>query len=168
MSTSLSEQFRAFSHYNAWANARLYEACGRLAEADYLAPRPAFFGSLHGVLNHILVADRLWLGRIEGREVAIAALDQQLYGEFAGLAVARRAEDARIVALIEGLEEADFAKPLRYRNMAGEDCEDPLGTVLSHVFNHQTHHRGQAHGLLSQTEVPPPSLDMTAFIRETG
>ena len=131
-------------------------------------PRPAFFGSLHGVLNHILMADRLWPGRIEDREVAIAALDQQLYGDFAGLRVARRAEDARIVALVEGLEEVDFAQPLRYRNMSGTKCEDPLGTALSHVFNHQTHHRGQAHDLLSQTEAVPPSLDPIYLMRESG
>ncbi len=114
------------------------------------------------------MADRLWLGRIEDREVAIAALDQQLYGDFAGLRVARRAEDARIVTLVEGLEETDFAQPPRYRNMSGTECEDPLGTLLSHVFNHQTHHRGQAHDLLSQTEAVPPSLDPIYFMRESG
>jgi uncharacterized damage-inducible protein DinB len=95
-------------------------------------------------------------------------LDQQLYGDFAGLRVARRAEDAHIIGVIEGLEEADFLLSLRYRNMAGEEHEDPIGEILSHVFNHQTHHRGQAHDLLSQTEVAPPSIDLIYFMRESS
>jgi uncharacterized damage-inducible protein DinB len=82
--------------------------------------------------------------------------------------VARRAEDAQIIGVIEGLEEADFLLSLRYRNMSGDEFEDPIGEILTHVFNHQTHHRGQAHDLLSQTEVPPPSIDLIYFMRENS
>ncbi|MEE8248255.1 MAG: DinB family protein [Alphaproteobacteria bacterium] len=164
MQSLLSEHFRTFAHYNAWANERLYEVCAGLPEAQYLEPRPAFFGSLHGALNHILVADRLWLSRLEGRDSGIGSLDQQLYGDFAGLRVARRAEDGLIIAYVEGLEAGDLTTPIRYTNMAGERHQDPLRLILAHMFNHQTHHRGQAHDLLSQTEVAPPPLDLIYFL----
>jgi uncharacterized damage-inducible protein DinB len=165
MPSLLSEHFRTFAHYNAWANERLYGACAALPEAEYLKPRPAFFGSLHGVLNHILVGDRIWLSRLEGRDSGIGALDQQLYGDFAGLRVARQAEDQLIIAYVEGLDERELTSSLRYTNMAGERHQDPVRIVLAHMFNHQTHHRGQAHDLLSQTEVAPPPLDLIYFLR---
>lgn len=166
MPSLLSEHFRTFAHYNAWANERLYEACAALPETEYLEPRAAFFGSLHGVLNHILVGDRIWLSRLEGQESRIRALDQQLYGDFAGLRVARQAKDGRIIAYVEGLDDGQLTRPLRYTNMAGERHQDPVSVVLGHMFNHQTHHRGQAHGLLSQTAVAPPPLDIIYFLRQ--
>ncbi len=168
MSQELHQQFKTFAAYNAWANGRLYEACGQLHEEDYLKPRPAFFGSLHGVLNHILVGDRIWLARFEGRESGLRALDQQLYGDFLGLKVARSAEDQRIKSFIDGLTPKRIAGRFQYQNMAGEQQSQPLAICLSHFFNHQTHHRGQAHGLLSQTEVAPPPLDLIYVPLEPG
>lgn len=162
-----SDYFRTLARYNQWANRRLYAACAALHEADYMAPRPAFFGSLHGTLNHILVGDRVWMGRLTGHPANIAALDQILYGDFAGLKVAREAEDAQIIAYIDALDEPTLNSTLRYRNMAGEAQATPMRMLLAHVFNHQTHHRGQAHGLLSQTSVKPPPLDLLFFLRET-
>jgi len=160
-----SEHFRRFARYNAWANERLYRACGRLPEAEYLKPRPAFFKSIHGTLNHILVGDRIWLGRFQNRDAGIKALNQQLYGDFLGLHVARQAEDALIIAFIEDLGPADYQREISYRNMRGESFRQPLNLLLAHYFNHQTHHRGQAHDLLSQTAVPPPELDLIFFLR---
>jgi uncharacterized damage-inducible protein DinB len=98
-----------------------------------------------------------------GESHAIASLDQELYGAFDELRVARRAEDARLIAVIGGLDPAGLAGDLAYRNMAGEDRRQPLLQVLGHVFNHQTHHRGQIHGLLSGTRVAPPPLDISYF-----
>jgi uncharacterized damage-inducible protein DinB len=155
-----SAYFRQLAQYNAWANWRLYEACAQLSDAERKAPRPCFFGSLHRTLNHILVGDRIWLGRLTGRDSGIARLDQELYGDFEALRAARITEDERLVAVIGGYEEAALAGHLSYRNMAGEDKRAPLIQVLGHVFNHQTHHRGQVHALLSGTPVPPPSLDL--------
>lgn len=163
-----ADHFRLFARYNAWANERLYAACASLPEAEYRKPRPAFFKSLHGTLNHILVGDRVWFGRIEGRDAGIRALDQQLYGDFVGLRVARRAEDARIIACIDSFEEADYQRVIHYRNMNGQAQADTLGRLLAHVFNHQTHHRGQAHDLLSQTAIAPPALDLIYYMREVG
>lgn len=160
------DHFRALARHNAWANARLYEACGRLPEAEYFKSRAAVFGSIHGVLNHILVCDRLWLARLEGRDSGISSLDQKLYGDFAGLKVARVAEDARIIGYVDGLDEEDLGAPLGYHTLDGTRLRDPLHFVLATLFSHQVHHRGQAHGLLSQTEVAPPSLDLIVFLRE--
>jgi uncharacterized damage-inducible protein DinB len=161
-----SSYFHRFGRYNAWANRRLYEACAALSPADYRAQRPSFFGSIHATLNHILVGDRVWMGRLEGAPSGIERLDQILYDEFADLRSARESEDARILGFVSGLGEDAIAGLLRYRNMAGEAQETPLAWVLAHFFNHQTHHRGQVHGMLSGTPVAPPPLDLIYFLRQ--
>ena len=161
-----SGYFHRFARYNAWANRRLYDACAALSPADYRARRPSFFGSINATLNHILVADRVWMARFEGVPSGIERLDQILHPEFVDLRAAREAEDARIVGFVSGIGEDALAGILRYRNMAGESQETPLAWTLAHFFNHQTHHRGQVHGLLSGTPVAPPSLDLIYFLRE--
>ena len=161
-----SSYFRTLSRYNAWANRRLYQACEALSETDYMRERPSFFGSLHATLNHILVADRIWIARIEGQTPPNLKLDQILYGDLIGLKVARVAEDEHIRIVVAGITEERLDRPLEYRNSRGDRFETPLRLVLGHFFNHQTHHRGQAHGLLSQTGAPPPVLDLIAFVRQ--
>lgn len=156
--------FQRFARYNAWANHRLYDACGALSAEEYHRPRPAFFRSISRTLNHILVADRIWLGRFEATASDIASLDQVLHEEFAGLRHARETEDARIISFAGRLTDAMLDGDLDYRNMAGEDRRTPLRWALAHVFNHQAHHRGQAHCLLSATPVPPPPLDLLYFL----
>ncbi|MBX6320527.1 MAG: damage-inducible protein DinB [Rhodospirillaceae bacterium] len=160
--------FRRLACYNRWANRRLYAACGSLAPGAYFAPRSGFFPSLHKTLNHILAADRIWLGRIEGRPSAVLALDQILYPDFPTLAAAREDEDERIIRLVEDLTPQRLGEDLAYRTMAGEPQTTPLHLVLTHVFNHQTHHRGQAHAMLSGTDAAPPPLDLILFLREAG
>lgn len=163
------EYFRQLARYNQWANRRLYAACGELSESEYLRPRESFFGSIHATLNHILVGDRLWLGRFAGHPArGIHALDQLLYGDFAGLRIAREAEDAQIVNFVDGLDLPTLNATLRYETMSAprQQTATPMRSTLGHFFNHQTHHRGQVHGLVSQTAVAPPSLDLIYFIRE--
>lgn len=166
--------FRTFARYNAWANERVYAACASLPGDEYLKVRPSFFNSIHRTLNHVLVGDRLWMGRFTGnRPLGIKSLDQELYTDFAGLRVARQAEDAQISAYIDGLSESDFDNVVYYTTMAGKQCHDPLGRLLAHFFNHQTHHRGQVHDQLSQTPQfarpkEPPELDLIYFIRAAG
>lgn len=160
--------FRTFARYNQWANRRLYAACARLPEAEYAKPRQCFFGSIHNTLNHLLVGDRIWLGRFEGKDAGIKALDQILYDDFAALRAAREAEDARIIAIVDRLADGALGAMLAYRNMKGEPYETRLDWVLAHLFNHQTHHRGQAHDMLSQTPVAPPPLDLIFYLREAG
>lgn len=158
--------FMRLARYNQWANQRIYAACASLPEAEYLKPRPAFFKSLHGTLSHILVADRLWLARFEGKPQPYQSLDEIPYAELAGLRVAREAEDARIIRIIQAMEDEAFGRPFTYKNIAGETWTQPMDQLLTHFFNHQTHHRGQAHDQLSQTKVAPPELDFVYFMRE--
>jgi uncharacterized damage-inducible protein DinB len=145
--------FRQLGHYNAWANGRIYTAAAELSDGERKAKRPSFFGSIHATLNHILVGDRIWLSRLTGKPHGIAALDQELYADFEELRAARVTEDERLVAIVDSYDEADLAGKLAYRNMAGQEKAAPMVQVLGHLFNHQTHHRGQVHGLLSATSV---------------
>ncbi len=161
-----SNYFTKLADYNAWANHRLYQACEALSVNEYMRERASFFGSLHATLNHILVVDRIWIARMEGQTAPTLKLDQILYGDLIGLKVARIAEDEHIRIMAAGISEERLDQPLEYRNSRGDRFETPLRLVLGHFFNHQTHHRGQVHGLLSQTEVPPPALDLIAFVRQ--
>ncbi len=164
----LLDNLRLLARYNRWANGRLYDACARLPEADYYAARPAFFGSIHRTLNHILLADRIWLARIRGGPPVTLPLDAELHATLAGLREARTAEDESIIAYLDGLAAAELESEVRYTNSRGELFATPLGVVLQHLFNHQTHHRGQVHDMLTQTGVAPPPLDLIFFVRESG
>ena len=168
MSNVPKTHFQTFAQYNRWANERLFEACSQLSDAEYLKERPAFFKSLHGALNHSLVADRMAVGWITGHDSGLTALDQQLYGDLVGLRVARTAEDAQIIALIDGISEDDLAAPFLYYSLEREPYEQPMHLFLANFFNHQTHHRGQAHDLLSQTAIAPPPLDLFYYLLEIG
>lgn len=166
----ISRRYRDFAAYNSWANRRLYAAAAELSEAQYRADRGAFFGSVHGTLNHILVGDRMWMRRITGAGDAPARLDAILFDTLPELTLARVAEDERILTYIEGLDAQALATDLHYANFAGARFVQPLATVLDHVFNHQTHHRGQVHCLISGHlgNAAAPSLDLIAFQRENG
>ena len=163
---SMRDHFRQFAGYNRWANRRLYAAVAALPDSEYRKDRKGFFRSIHGTLNHILVGDRIWLHRLTGEGTPPNRLDAILYDDFAALRAARAAEDERIVVTVEGLDEAAFAKPLAYTNRLGERFAEPLAPVLAHFLNHQTHHRGQAHDMLSQAGIEPPSLDLILCVRE--
>lgn len=164
----LVQHVRRFGRYNQWANRRLYDACAALPPAEYHAPRPSFFGSLHATLNHLLAGDSIWFGRFTGNVPAhIKSLSQILHEDFAALRAAREAKDAEIIAFCDGMDEARLNATFTYANMAGTQFTDPLFPPLMHFFNHQTHHRGQVHGLLSHAGVAkPPELDMIYFLRE--
>jgi uncharacterized damage-inducible protein DinB len=165
----MKDHWSTFARYNAWANARLYAAAAELNDLDYRADRGAFFRSVHGTLNHLLVADRIWMQRFTGTGEAPTRLDATLFDTFADLRAARISEDARIVAWIEGLDDAAFVSSFRYRRISSsEEFEQALGPALAHFFNHQTHHRGQAHGLLTAICGRAPELDLLFFQREAG
>jgi uncharacterized damage-inducible protein DinB len=165
----VKSHFALLAAYNAWCNERIYAAAAQLSDADYRADRGAFFKSVHGTLNHILVADRVWLKRFTGQGEAPTRLDAILYDNLADLRQARQAEDARIIGYIDGLSEAGLSGHIRFRTMSNpEDIEQPLATALIHFFNHQTHHRGQTHGLLTGFGLEAPSLDLILFQRQTG
>ena len=162
----MKAHFIMFAGYNAWANERLYEAAAALSEAQYREDRGAFFKSVHGTLNHLLVGDRVWMHRFTGEGTPPARLDQILFEDFAGLREAREAEDRRIIDYAKGLDDTRIAGLIRYRRVTSpETVEQPLALALAHFFNHQAHHRGQVHALLTQLVGRAPELDLLYFQR---
>ncbi len=165
----LLDQVRFFARYNQWANGRLYAAAGALTPEAYHAERPSFFGSLHATLNHILVGDGMWFGRFSAEPTPhLTRLNQILHADFAALQAARQAMDARIIAFADALDETGLSAKVDYTNTRGERFQHPLSPLLAHFFNHQTHHRGQAHQLLTMANpgLEPPSLDLMYYLRE--
>ncbi len=155
--------------YNAWANARLYRMAARLAEADYRRDAGAYFGSLHGTLNHLLVADRIWLKRLTGSGPQPAALNEILFDELGPLHAAREAEDRRLIEYLGSLSAAQLEEEWDYHTLSGAPQRQRRRDILAHLFNHQTHHRGQAHAILTRLGVSEPEpLDLLILQRERG
>ena len=154
------DAFRMFARYNRVANERVYDACGQLDPVEYRRSRAGSFGSIHALLNHVLLGDRIWMSRFAGGGSTTPPLNSILFDEFAELRAARVAQDASIEAFFATADESFLARRLAYANSLGKDCLDPAPAAVLHFFNHQTHHRGQVHVMLSQTDVKPPSLDM--------
>lgn len=162
----MTHRYTTFAGYNAWANRRLYDAAAHLSDADYRADRGVFFRSMHGTLNHLLATDRIWMQRFTGGGDAPDRLDAILHADFAGLRAAREAEDRRIVDWIGGLDPTALAGSIRYRRVSSpEEFVQPLSPALDHWFNHQTHHRGQAHALLTGLGRAAPELDLLYYQR---
>jgi uncharacterized damage-inducible protein DinB len=162
----MKAHYTTFARYNAWANRRLYDAAATLSDADYRADRGAFFKSMHGTLNHLLTADRIWLQRFTGQGPSPSRLDEIQHERLPDLRAAREAEDRRIVGYVDGLSEQQLAGTIRYRRVSTPDeFEQALAPALAHFFNHQTHHRGQAHAILTNLGKPAPELDLLFFQR---
>src|SRR5438876_5249923 len=174
----------AIDHYQTMARSnrlmeeRLYAGAGELSHEERKRDLGAFFRSVHGTLNHLLLADRAWLRRFthdravfesldaEGRPITLTGtLDQELYADFTALCRERAQTDVAIENFVEGLTPERLVTPLTYRTSRGERC-DPLWWAVSHFFNHQTHHRGQVTTLLFLLDHDPGVTDLIAFLRE--
>ncbi|ODT21463.1 MAG: diguanylate cyclase [Kaistia sp. SCN 65-12] len=165
----MKPHFMMFAAYNRWANARLYAAAGALSPDAFRADRGAFFGSLCGTLNHLLVTDRIWLRRLTGAGPEHGALNAIVAEELEALAALRAAEDERLVTFVDSLDEAAIAADFTYRPITNpRDITQPRAAALAHLFNHQTHHRGQASAILTGLAGRDacPSLDLILFQRE--
>jgi uncharacterized damage-inducible protein DinB len=156
----LLAHFRMLARYNRIANQRLFECCSQLDDFEYRRQRQGSFGSIHGLLNHILLGDRIWMARFEGGGRSTPALDTVLFNDFAGLQSARVEQDARIETFFAQAGAEFLVRQFRYTNNQGQDYVEEAAVAAAHFFNHQTHHRGQVHVMLSQTPVAPPSLDL--------
>lgn len=155
-----------FAAYNAWANDRIYEAASGLTKEEFARDVGAFFQSMRGTLNHLLVTDRIWLKRFTGEGDAPAALDTILYIDFAKLRVARQIEDRRLIDWIASLSDKALAGRFTYMTVTDmRTISQRLAPALSHLFNHQTHHRGQAHTILTVLGKEAPPLDLIYFQR---
>ncbi|WP_024848526.1 MULTISPECIES: DinB family protein [unclassified Aminobacter] len=162
----MRQHFRMFAAYNRWANARLYEAASQLTVEELNRDVGAFFRSMIGTLNHILVADRIWMKRFTGQGSAPSELNAILHPDLPSLAEARAAEDARIVDWIESLPDKAFAGRFTYLTVTDmRTISQRLAPALAHLFNHQTHHRGQAHTILTALGKDAPPLDLIYFQR---
>ncbi len=163
------DHYRMFAAYNAWANRTLYAEVGKLDDEAFRRNLGAFFGSLHGTLNHLLAADRIWMKRFTGSGDAPARLYAILHEDLAGLAAARQAEDARLIAYTDSLSEAAITADFTYSPLTNPAViTHPLGPALTHMFNHQTHHRGQCHAMLTMVGGPSITLDLISFVRTEG
>lgn len=154
--------------YNGWANRRLYDACGKLSDADFGAGLGAYFGSLRGTLNHLLVADRIWLARLKQEQFERPALDAMPFEQFQKLRVARETLDEELRDYVASLDETTLAERISYTYGDDRRCEQDRSSALAHVFNHQTHHRGQCHAMLTRLTGDAPALDLLFHQRETG
>jgi uncharacterized damage-inducible protein DinB len=159
--------FQHLARYNAWANRRLYAVAETVPAAALAQQRPAaFFRSLIGTLNHILVGDRIWMERFERGGPTHSRLDDEPFPRICDLKAARQVEDDRIVAYAQTLTPERLAADFAYSSVRGFPQSQPLWQALAHFFNHQTHHRGQAHALLQEAGKEPPALDLLLFQRE--
>lgn len=141
----------AMARYNRWMNQRMYECCASLSDEQRKRDMGAFFRSVHGTLNHLLLADRIWMSRFTGHRFAVESLDQELYADFTVLRGEREAEDIRIVEWAFSLSRQDIDGELVYTSIVSpEPRRYPFRLSISHFFNHQTHHRGQITTLLCQ------------------
>jgi uncharacterized damage-inducible protein DinB len=163
----MKTHFEMMASYNAWANARLFRMASALADELYRKDVGAYFKSLHGTLNHLLVADRIWMRRLTGVGDHPVKLNETLFDDLSSLHAARVEEDSRITGFVQGLAEPAFEEDLEYRMLNGTVQRQPRREVLAHLFNHQTHHRGQAHVILTVLGVTEPDpLDLLVMQRE--
>jgi len=147
------------AYNNSWANHRLLTACAGLSQAEFVAPRTGFFPSLRATLNHILIIDRFYVDAMEGGTLGPAAwADREPCATAIVLRNAQSEVDRRLIAIVEQLDNKDLNRVV---DIHREDRiqRERIDRLLLHLFQHQVHHRGQAHAMLSATNVPPPQLD---------
>ena len=159
MPASVVQTFRAFAYNNAWANYRLLAACSKLSQEDFAAVRTGFFPSLQLTLNHIYVIDLFYVDALEGGWLGQRAWENEVpCPSVAELQRAQAAVDKRLIAICDALTPGlvDAIVQVNRDTRVQEERRDRL---LMHLFQHQIHHRGQAHAMLSGTAVKPPQLD---------
>lgn len=163
----MKAHFTLMAEYNAWANARLYRGACLLTEEQYRRDVGAYFKSLHGTLNHLLTADRIWLRRLTGEGEQPKALDTIWHDDLPSLAAARHAEDQRLLGFMRGLAEVRMEEFCEYQNLKGTPQRQKYSEILAHLFNHQTHHRGQAHTILTALGIAEPEpMDLFIMLAE--
>jgi uncharacterized damage-inducible protein DinB len=159
MPASMVETYRAMAHNNAWANHRLLSACANLTEGEFGATRTSFFPSLQSTLNHLLTVDWFYVDGLEGGWLGAKAWANPVpCPTVAELQREQAAVDRRLIAVCNALTEASLAGDVRLNR--GERVQtERRDRLLLHLFQHQIHHRGQAHAMLAGTSVKPPQLD---------
>jgi uncharacterized damage-inducible protein DinB len=174
----LSSHVKLMAEYNQWMNKKLYEAAATLSTEQLTENRGAFFGSILATLSHIGVADVIWMKRFAACLPAHqeldpvralsqpGALNDMAFSNLADLLLHRQMLDAALAQFVATLTEAELAMPIAYTNTKGVSYRKNLFSLLMHVFNHQTHHRGQVTTLLSQSGIDVGVTDLAAIIPE--
>ena len=151
--------FRKLARNNRLANLRLHTACLRLSQAEFIALRSSFFPTIRATLNHIYLVDLFYLDALKGGTLGYAAFaDEEPFGDMLALQQAQSQLDENLIAFVDVLRADDLAATVqvyRAQRIQQDRCDD----ILMHLFQHQTHHRGQVHAMLSGTSVTPPQLD---------
>lgn len=154
-------QFLLMAQYNRWMNRKLYHLCASLSEEERRRDRGAFFKSLHGTLNHIMFGDKMWMGRFVGEPFAGAKMGQELYADFAALRAERERMDDWIVDWAGKISPQWLAAPFSFTSgLDGVTRTMPAWALVTQLFNHQTHHRGQITTLLMQMGIDPGATDV--------
>ncbi len=162
----LAHHFLTMAYNNAWANFRLAKACAQLSQADFIAARTSFFPTIKGTLNHLLIVDWVYVEALEreGRGDAphpnstVFLADREPCATAAAWSAEQARVDARLIAYCKSLVDADMERSITILRPAGA-LHETRTRLLAHVFQHQIHHRGQVHAMLSGTPVAPPQLD---------
>lgn len=175
----LQPHFALMASYNQWMNAKVYDAASKLTAAELTQERGAFFGSIFGTLNHIVVADTIWLKRFAthpsstARTLAVMIdlptperLDQVMFDDLEGLNAHRQWLDIVIINWVAALTDDDLSTTLSYHNTKGVASKRRYSSLIFHFFNHQTHHRGQVSTLFSQAGVDIGVTDLLALIAD--
>lgn len=151
----------AMAHYNQWMNNKVYEAAATLSDAQRKANRQAYFQSIHGTLNHLLVGDQAWMQRMQGQPVTMTGADQILHEDFDALQQARQATDQLMLDWAATLQDVPAGQALRFFSVIYQkEITLPYVAAVMQIFNHQTHHRGQVTTLLTQLGVDVGVTDL--------
>ncbi len=154
------DNFAKLAQYNQWINGVLYDCAARLSDEARKRDIGAFFKSLHGTMNHLLLGDKIWLGRFVGEPFTATSLRHELHSEFAALRAERCAHDLRILAWAGKLDPAWLSGRFEYRRVNGAVVAADALMIVTHFFNHQAHHRGQMTTILMQLGVDPGDVDL--------
>ena len=158
---------RLMARYNRWMNQRLYAACVGLSDEQRKQDRGAFFGSIHGTLNHLLCGDTAWMNRFTGKPLSGLHARIELHADFPDLHAARERMDQAILAWAETIRQEWLDADFGYVSLIdGSSRTRPAWQLVTHLFNHQTHHRGQVTTLLSQCGIDPGVTDLPAMPME--
>ncbi|MBV8191694.1 MAG: DinB family protein [Alphaproteobacteria bacterium] len=158
--TPLAQHFVGMARNNAWANHRLLTACEALTADEFAAARISFFPSLRATLNHILQVDRYYIDALEGRDALRHFTDPAPdFADARRLRPAQTASDCHLIALCERQTDETLAQACHLPRFNRKPPPSTVANILAHLFQHQVHHRGQAHAMLAGTRVMPPQLD---------
>lgn len=160
------DYFATLGRYHVWADRRLLDSLNAIGDADYHADRGLFFRSIHRTLNHLLLVDLLWHGRLTGKPFAVSGLDQELVKERGRLGEELLRQAEVLGNLVVGLDEVRIGAVNAYLDTEGQRREYPLALQLAHVFNHATHHRGQITAVITRLGHESPVLDLPYFLAE--